>query len=391
MRSLDVLRRGSWLALLAALSLLFAACADGDGDPDGGVEPTAAGSPADADDPTDDTGDPTDGDPADGDAADGDAATEAADPLAPQPLAEETPVRVASNILLPFMAPVIVADAFGEFEKENLVVEGVEVVPATEGYTLTARGELDVMYGAPDAALLNAVNSGLELKWVTGNFVNPPDSKFGLWARTDVFDDPENPDYDQLEGATRGSPAGPGGIATFAVAAILQDLGVDFTTLETQQLSPGDVLVALENGSIETGWLLDPFWEQADDNPDLIHLGGAQDIQPLGGAFFGPTLLTDNPEVGQAYVRAVQRTIDTYLQGDWMQDEEVAAAVAEATDQSVDAVTDSPPLIFTLEIGDGFTDAAQEIFLAEGVLDFEEPMPESDLVDRSYVDAVTGG
>lgn len=364
------------LAVLLSLALVAGACGDDDGDDaEGPAEgPDVTTSPVDDDDATPGTTQAPD-----------DTPTDAVAPV-PQPLAETTSLEVGSNILLPFMAPVILAIEFGEFEKENLDIDEIQVIPASDAMTLLGQGSLDVQYGAPDAQMLNAYSQGIDIQWVGGNFRDPLESSIGLWARRDIFTDPDNPDLSELEGKTIATSSGPGGISGVPIAGILQDVGVDPAATGREQIPSPEILLALENDAVDAGWLIAPFFSQAAESGEYVYVGGPQEIQPLGGALFGPNLINDNREAGVAFLRALQRTINTYLTGDWTADDEVVAAIAKGTGLDEDVVRNQPLYEFVLDPSEGLTDLAQEVFFADDVLSYDEPIPESDLVDLSFLE-----
>ena len=82
--------------------------------------------------------------------------------------------------------------------------------------------------------------------------------------------------------------------------------------------------------------------------------------------------------------------INTYLTGDWTANEEVVAAIARGAGLDADVVRAQPLYEFVLDPSSGLTDLAQEVFLRDGVLSYSEPIPESDLVDRSFVEEARG-
>ncbi len=309
---------------------------------------------------------------------------------APQPLAETVSLEVGSNILLPFMAPVILAIEFGEFEKENLDITEIQVIPASDAMVLLGQGTLDIQYGAPDAQMMNAFSQGIDIRWVGGNFRDPLGTAIGLWARRDVFSDPENPDLSELAGKTIATSSGPGGISGVPIAGILEGLGVDPADTQREQIPSAEILLALENDAVDAGWLISPFYSQAEESGDYVYVGGPQDLQPIGGALFGPNLINDNRDAGVAFLRALQRTINTYLSGDWTSDDAVVAAIAQGTGLDEDVVRNQPLYEFVLDPSEGLTDLAQQVFFADDVLSYDDPIPESDLVDRSFLEEARG-
>ena len=91
----------------------------------------------------------------------------------------------------------------------------------------------------------------------------------------------------------------------------------------------------------------------------------------------------------QPFVRAYIRTVNTYLDGDYQQDDEVMAALAEVTGTPVESLANTPPLIFDWEIRERTAGLIQDLFIELGTVDYDEPIPSDQLVDRSlYLEAV---
>ncbi len=149
---------------------------------------------------------------------------------------------------------------------------------------------------------------------------------------------------------------------------------------------------ALENNAVQAAWLLDPYWIQASQNPDLVLIASQPPGEPLGGLYFGPNFLDERRDVALAFTRAYVRTINTYLPGDYQADPEVMAALSEATGTSVEDVELTPSLKFDWEIREGTTDRTHAVFIKLGSVTFAEPIPEDEAVDRSlYLEAVGAG
>src|SRR5690606_22757243 len=109
-------------AIVVAIAVLFAACLAGSGDDSETSNPAGPGTTAPG--TTTASGDP-------------------ADPLAPKPLAQKRTLKVAARSWDETFAALIVADALGELEKENLAVEFTSL-PSSEIQVLIATGQLDV-------------------------------------------------------------------------------------------------------------------------------------------------------------------------------------------------------------------------------------------------------
>jgi NitT/TauT family transport system substrate-binding protein len=317
---------------------------------------------------------------------------------APQPLAEPATVKLGSSFRLEFNSPVLLADTMGEFAKENITFEFVNL-PFADSIPQLAQGELDAAIGGFELALYNAGNQGLPVKAVMGNYF-PPDAgdysvpQTGLWCRRDRFTDPADPDPAETQRLKWASSVGKGSSAVYYSVTELQNRVPDFSVdeLQVDRIPAADIVTALQNGAIDCGVLLDPTWLAVADDPDYVMMATQTPGEPLGLVAFGRNLLQERPEVGEAFVRAVIRTINTYFDGDYHSDPEVMAEIAEVTGQTdTSRLTQTPSLVMDWEIRDRTTTAMQELFIELGVItDFQTPVAEEKIVDRSYYEAAVG-
>lgn len=420
--SLTTCRARRAVVVLLATALTAVACGDDDDDTASGVDPStveattnaasASASPRGSTPPGTDAGEtPASGGGSTGDVGGGcgqDAVTDQADrspdrPIAhcepgapaPEPLPEPATIRLGAATQGEYLAPVLLGNAMGEFEKENLTVEIVSL-PFADAVLQMASGDVDAANGGPFASQTNGVGAGVNVKWVLGNYspadggdVNVPQA--GLWVRRDHFSDPDNPDLAELAGAHIANSLGDGTVAVYWMGEALEGSGISFDDITFDAIPPEDQFTALEQGAVAGAYMLDPFWGQAAANPDEYALVAVQPKEPNGGIFFGPSLLEDDREVGAAFTRAYVRTINTYLQPGYQDDDEVVSALAESIPVDPQAIVDSPEIVFEWELRDGLMADVQRWFIDLDVQTVPE-QPEDKLVDRSfYLDAVGAG
>ncbi|MBX6389871.1 MAG: ABC transporter substrate-binding protein [Frankia sp.] len=377
-------RRGRVLLLpLLSVSMLLAACGGGDSDsgPDSSFTPASAG-------PVQAVAGCENGwtDPADLSPDRKPARCEPNTP-APVPLPERTKLVVtAATPKAEFIAPIRWAIAHGEFEKENLEVE-LRQVPAADGLNLLAQGDTDILVGSPDAGFFNAVNSGFGVRWVMGNFSAPPESKTGVWAR-DIDGRPAT--IADLKGKTMASVLGKGSPIMYPIVQALEDNGLTFGDVTLQSLPAADVVTALINGAVDAAWILDPLWTELEDKPGLSFLSGQPPGEPLGGVLFGPNVLGEKRAAGEAFTRAVVRTINTAFPGDYKADPAFVEDLSKVIELPADQINRVPSLIFDWEIRGGTADRLQEALITTGALSYSEPLPENEVVDRSFYEVAVG-
>jgi NitT/TauT family transport system substrate-binding protein len=391
-------QRKRWILLvsvLAAGALLAAGCGDDDDDTTSAATTTAA------------AGDATTTTAAGSEMAEGceDGVTDPADmtvgrPVArcepgypaPQPLTEMTTINVASAFKLEFMSPLLLADAMGELEKENLKMNLISL-KFSDAVPQMANGQIDVAVGGIEVALFNAGFRDQPVKAVLANYF-PPDAgnydeaQTGLWCRRDAFTTPDDPDLKEIEGLTLSSSVGSGSVSFYYTTAEIKRQGVDdfdLTGANIQAIPSAETVTALQNGGIDCGIVLDPLWLQLQDDPAYFLAASQTPGEPLGVYAFGKRLLVDNPEIGDAFTRAYLRTVNTYFAGDYHQDAEVMAKIAELTQGDVAKLTQVPSLVMDWEFREGTTTRIQEYLIGVGVItDYDTPVAEEKVIDRSF-------
>jgi NitT/TauT family transport system substrate-binding protein len=317
----------------------------------------------------------------------------AANTPAPKPLATRAKLTIASAFRLEFNSPILLADSLGEFNKENIEVKFVSLSFA-DSVPQLANGQVDAAVGDVGLALFNAGYNNVPVKIVMGNYF-PPDAgnysvpQTGLWCRKDSFSNPQNPTavLKEIEKMRWASSVGKGSSAIYYSSAELKKRIPDFdiSKVQFQQVPSADTMTALRNKAVDCGILLDPLWTQAKDDPAYFMAATQTPGEPLGQYAFGKNLLIDKPDVGEAFVRAVVRTVNTYFNGDYHSNPQVMAEIAKQTNQDVSKLTALPPLTMDWEFRAGTTDRVQRLFIDLAVItNFTTPVPEDKLVDRSF-------
>lgn len=307
----------------------------------------------------------------------------------PQPLAERRKVRVAVSKLTVF-APLFVADAMGEFERENIDLEIVDVAPQ-ERLPLLAQGDVDVAYSAFEAGVYNLIADDFEIRWTfPGQGYDSVATSQGFWVNTDTIPDGHLQPGDLREIAIT-LPQGNASIAGWYIWewARRQDPTLELTELNYNVMIPADAAIALMNGAIDLGFLVSPGTEQvADSNCACQFVDTEIPLEPSGGYMFGPSLFADR-ELGDAWVRAMTRATRTYLQGDYLRDPQVVSALADAIGAPEEVIAAGAIMIFDPEVPLIANNlGAQDYYRALGLLTYDENLTEADAFDHSFLDAM---
>ena len=311
----------------------------------------------------------------------------------PQPLPERHKIRISAATGGEYLAPIYVAQAAGEFDKENLDVEVVKL-PMADGLAQIGAGALDAASGGYFAAFMNAAGAGVAMKFVVANYssyvggdLTKPQS--GLWVRRDVFSDPQHPNLAELKGKTLANSAGLGSTFVYWMGKSFAEAGISLTDVTFSTVPPIDQFTAMENGAVAGAFMLDPYWQQAAAAPDKYVLVSVQPPEPNGGVVFSPALLTDKRDVGMAFVRAYVRAISTYLDEGYHDDAEVVTWIADGAGIEPQRITSNTELRFEWEIRDGVMADLQEWYRKVQVQTVPV-MPDSQLVDRSLYEEAVG-
>ncbi|MEY9994104.1 NitT/TauT family transport system substrate-binding protein [Streptomyces sp. V4I8] len=304
----------------------------------------------------------------------------------PQPLPETRRLTIATGTLsAEYVAPLQVALDKGEFKKEGLDVE-LKVLPTPDALPLLAKGDIDALWAAPEAAVMNGVKGGFDIKWVAGNFSPDPQSKSGLWVR---LKEGESASRVAMAGRKLGTMIGKGSVIAYPMEKALEQHGGGLADIRYQQLGSADVLTALQNGGVDSAWLLDPVWRKVDGKQGYAFLGGQPPGEPLGGMLYGRTLLQDDVDAGVALLRAYIRTVNSYFTSDYKQDATFVTYLAKLLKSEASILKSTPPLRMDWEIRSGTTTRLQSAYDAQDVTE-GTPLPESRTVNRTLYEEAVG-
>jgi NitT/TauT family transport system substrate-binding protein len=305
-----------------------------------------------------------------------------AEPL-PAPVTLRVGIRAPSEDL----APVLVGDELGVFADENLTVELVEIDDPVELFTALDQGRVDVVAGDLDAAFFDLVNAGSGARQALGGAVpaaagDVGADQAGLWLRSDATSQPWS--WFDLRGQRIAVQDGIGDAAMYPMAALLRQDDLSINDTHLVPASGEEAVDALVAGSVAGAWLPEPYWHSVADRGG-IRLVTTPPSEALGGVVLAERLLDESRDrhVGLAFVRAVIRTVNTYLSVGYQSDGEVVAALTATTGRSEEQITETPEWIFDWELRSETTQRLQKPWLKLGAVVYEEELPELQLVDRS--------
>lgn len=316
-------------------------------------------------------------------------ATVADDPLAPQPLAERATITLVLSAPIEAYLHLLMADALGEFEKENLDVR-MEFVPAAESPILVAQGAADVMASTLSAGLYNLIAGGSELRAVAGGPIPSPDAYEGFWVRRDVLgDDGFQPSDIVDEDVSTPFGAASGIFGSFIRQADEIEPGVlTAQTLNHRVLPLADGVMALQNGGVNVAMAVQPLSIQLSQHDCCEFIGLWPDYSTVV-IMFGPTLLHDDPESGEAFTRALARTVRDHMSHDYRADPDLAPLAAEMLGQPLESFVEGVTPEWSVVLWNEFFHETQSYFFDLGdVLQYDEPLDIGQVYDTRFLDAI---
>lgn len=377
--------------LIAGLTVLGVALAACGGDDDGAdpatPETTTAPEPDESPTTTAPGTDTTDAPTTDAPTTEDTTAPDSADVA---PFDPPIPIRMGlQNPNFTVHGSVLVALELGVFEEWGLDIEVVNIGSA-EGRVLLAQGDLDLQVGTIDASFFNGIEQDLDMRCIAKPHSANPEDRSGMWARPGLFADPDNPTGDELVGALVGTAGGPASSTMYFFDLMLQELyGIDITDVELQQMGSPEMLIALENEAIDVGFLIAPYWQEAEAAGDMIFLGNASDHDSAVCVVAGDRLLNAEPEIAAVYLAAMQDSNDRYLVGDFMEDETVLQAIVDGSGIEIERVRTFVPLLFEVtEMAPEMIDGMQTTFRKLDLLIYDPNLPWEQVFDRTALDTI---
>lgn len=320
------------------------------------------------------------------DEADAEAESSLPTGLEPQPLEERTTVTINAAGRAETFSIVFMAAEMGEFEKENLDIVFTQI-PTQDAIAGLGQDQIQMLAVGPNANMFNAIDSGVDIRFVFPGFYNNT-GEDGLWASNEVAKEGAS----ALRGQQVASCCGPGSSIMLVIDDYLQSGGVDVTEIEMVSYPLADVATALTQGAINAAYLTSPGTVAVREG------GNHQQVQGIpkdGGSaiaayLFGPGLLEKNPEVGQAVIRAMARTVINHMQGDYKAEPGMVEHVANALERTVAEVEATPSIEFDpkLQFREDLYDRLQNIWIKiGGIVDYDQPMKADEFIDTRFIEA----
>lgn len=353
-----LLRTNTVVVLLLLLTALLAACG-GDSDQ---TEPSPS---------TDATTRATSGTPSGGNAN-------------PDP-ADLTPVTVGYIQALIY-GPVMLANDKGYFAEQGLDVTLEPAAGGSEMVVLTANGDYDIGIGGAGPAFFNAVNQGIDLTIISPLHFERDPQATPLMVSKERYDSGEITSVEDLAGKSVSVNAP--GATEYWLQTALGAGGLTIADIDLQYLPFPDVPAALDSGALDAAMLGEPFATLAEQEGLAVRLDAdfPENFQPTF-VWVNPDFAEDNPELTTGFMAGMMRGCRDLWGDDWNSDENVAI-LNNYTGVSVDLIREASRTFCEPngEINEDDLATLQTFFAERGLLEYDEPIDVSTLIDRSFAE-----
>lgn len=207
-------------------------------------------------------------------------------------------------------ATAVHAQETGLFAEEGLDVTLEQTAGGAQAIPSLVAGELDIVYGNYTSALL-AAQQGLPVRILAGNDVGADDHAIMVTGDSSLQEPAD------LAGATV-AVNNLQNIGSVAVNAILEEEGVDASTVDFVELPYPDMQAALDAGDVDAIWQVEPFQASALANGHRVLFplfSGPVEGMPVAGWLTTEQFVQDNPDAVAGFRAALAASVEE-LQGD---------------------------------------------------------------------------
>lgn len=277
-------------------------------------------------------------------------------------------------------APIYVAVAKGYLRDAGFEPALSPIVAGSDAMALAAQGQIDLVGAALSAAFFNAVQRGLDVKYVASTGYQPRSGyPSALMVREDLYAGGVRAPG-ALRGKNVGWNGGAGAASAYYVARVLRPAGLRIADVQAVNIAAPDQQVALERRAVDALFTSAPFTELF-ARKKLARIIGTLPAGIAGsGIFFGPGLLHDAGEA-RAVMSALRKASGEIAGSGYFTPENLAAYVTY-TKQPLDVIKSSPRYDFKpdMRVDEATLDDMQREFLADGTLTYGAPLPDGRLV-----------
>lgn len=279
-------------------------------------------------------------------------------------------------------APIFVAQERGYLKDAGFNATFTPIVAGQDSMALVSQSQLDVAAAALSAAFFNAVNRGLEVKFVASTGYQPRTGHpSALMVRQDLFDGGTRTAA-ALKGKRIGWNGGVGAASAYYVGRILRKVGLSLKDIEFTNIAVSDQEVALDRKAIDAVFASAPSTELFAQKKLAQIIATPPAGIAASGVFFGPSLW-HSAESARAVMTAFRRGAADVAGKGYYSGDSIDASV-KYTHQSAEIIRHADRYAFypDLRIDQATLQDMQNEFASDGILAYKTPLNEVRLVAR---------
>lgn len=232
---------------------------------------------------------------------------------------ESAPIPIKVNYS-PYVSfgPLLIAMEEGFFAEEGLDVEFVLLRRGPVGVPSLAQGDLDVLAGALNVGLLNAIARGANVRIVADKGYIAPDgcAYIAIVGRPDLLNEPG---WDSPGSLRRlRIVCAKDSFSAFMLDRVLGRYGLGLHDGQTRYLPPAAMGEAMRKGTVDLASATEPWLTRIVSAGDGVVWMRGCDVAPgfqLTHVSFGPSILERRPEAGRRFMIAYLRGVRQYEDG----------------------------------------------------------------------------
>jgi NitT/TauT family transport system substrate-binding protein len=289
---------------------------------------------------------------------------------------------------IPLFDPLYIAMAKGYFAKEHVNVHLTVVSSGQSATTLAATNRVQVVLGGFSAGMFDAIKQGLNFKVVGSMAAEAPgQAANGLVVANGVVPAGKKLTASELRGAKIGIDGGAGAAGGYLLAEALKPYHLTLADVNVVNLGLPDMQTALANRSVVAAYPSAPFLSAILAAKDGTLVQPAPVDAAVVGVIYGGAF---------AKTPAAQRFFDALAEGskDLQGSAQTSAAnlaiIAKATGESTSILKAEPPSIYAPNLAPPVSTltSMQNVYLANGLVDYHHALSTSAYVDTSFADKV---
>lgn len=280
-------------------------------------------------------------------------------------------------------------------DEVGIDVEMIQVNSGNESLTGVATGQYDVGFAGIGSGAYNAVDEGLPVRYVAPMHAGYLEDYFIISAQHAGSAEEAAELAEDMSGFAGESFAAnaPGVVTEALLGFALERVGLSMSEINLEHIPFPDQVVALANGGIAAGILSEPFPTQAEENDAGYRPWETPDSEPMPftGIIYNTDWADANPQLAEAFMEAYALAAADLAENGW-DTPEMLDLIEEYTgaDPAVVAASRQHHIPADLSVDLDLVLRYQEFFMEQNSLNYDEIIPEEEIWDFRWRDAVLG-